>query len=430
MQLSVFQIVILSIFGALAVAGVSIFAFVVSTSQTTSLGDVEVWGTFDAAAVDAVLRQLAEQDRQFKNITYVKKNSATYASELTNALASGRGPDVFIMRQDEVIRDGEKVEIDPDESLSPLVFKNTFIEAADPFLTAKGVVAVPFLADPLILYWNKDMLGTAGFSQPPRSWSELYAMAAKVTKRDDTNSIIQSTIALGEYQNITHAKDVLSLLILQAGGEITHYDGKTLTPSLAGRGGSTEGGTASALQFYTEFANPLNTFYSWNRAQRESRSAFTGGTLALYLGPASEEPLLRQTNPNLNFAAAPVPQVQNAKVSTNVATVYALAIPRTSDNKAGARTAVYLLASSESSRLLSVSLGIPSARRDVLAISGNGIDDLFNKQAIISKSWVDPDPVETDVLFRVMIENIASGALKLSESMQRTNESMRAILRK
>lgn len=429
MQLSVFQIVVLSAFGALAVAGVSIFAFVVSTTQTATIGNVEVWGTFDDVAVSAVLRQLSEQDKQFKNITYVEKAAETYASELTNALATGKGPDVFIMRQDEVIRDADKAQGISYESLSEVQFKNTFIEAADPFLGKNGVVAVPLLADPLILYWNRDMLGSAGFSQPPEKWNELYAMAAKVTKRDDANSIVRSTVALGEYQNVAYAKDIISLLILQAGGNITQYQGERLTPALASRTGDASRGTEDALKFYSEFSNPLNTYYSWNRALKDSRSAFTAGTLALYLGRASEEPLLRRTNPNLNFAAAPMLQVQKSSTFTNVSTVYALAVPKTSDNKTGALTAVYLLASKDSSRLFSTALGMPSARRDVLAQVAQGNDNLFNKQAIISKSWIDPNPQKTDEIFRAMIENVASGALKLADALQRADDSMNALLR-
>ncbi len=427
--MSMFQIVILGIFSALAVSGVIIFAFVVGGQQTEKIGPVEMWGTFDDAPVNAALRQLAEADSRFKNITYVEKKPETYASELTQALAAGRGPDVFIMRQDEAMRDGEKAISIPYEGLPKEQFQNTFVEAANPFLTAEGVTAVPLLVDPLVMYWNKDILATAGFSQPPKTWDELYDFSTKVTKRDDTNSIQKSALAFGEFQNVTHAKDVLSLLILQAGGRITTYQGDSLVPSLSSRTSDAQQSSDAALRFYTEFANPTNVYYSWNRAQRESRLAFSGNSLALYFGFASEEPLIRQTNPNLNFAVAGVPQLKAKDTAINVGTVYALAIPRASDNLAGAQQAVYILASAESSSLFSKAVGIPSARRDVLAGSASGLDELFNKQAIIVRAWVDPDPGKTEELFRVMIESVASGAAKIGEAIQRAEDGMAALIR-
>jgi ABC-type glycerol-3-phosphate transport system substrate-binding protein len=279
------------------------------------------------------------------------------------------------------------------------------------------------------MYWNRDILGTAGFSQPPATWDELYNFATKVTKRDDTNSILKSAIALGEYQNVTHAKDIVTLLILQAGGTITNYQGDELISTLGSRSSEAQQPSEAALRFFTEFANPSNTFYSWNRAQRESRAAFGANALALYLGRASEESLIRQANPNLNFAVAAVPQLKSKEFSLNVGTVYALAIPRTSDNPVGAQQAVYILASEQSSSLFAQAIGIPSARRDVLDDAATGLDDLFNKQAIITRSWTDPNPEKTDELFRAMIEGVTSGAAKIGEALQRGDQTLSTLLR-
>lgn len=452
--MSTFQIVVLAIFAALAVAGVGIFAFVVGGQQTSTIGQVEVWGTFDDAAFNAVLRQLSEGDSRFKNITYVEKKPETYSSDLTEALASGRGPDIFLMRQDSAVRDASKVLPIPYESFPREQFANTFIQSAEPFLSSSGVLAIPLLVDPLVLYWNRDMLGTAGFSQAPQAWDELYNYSAKLTKRDETNSVLKSGVALGEYQNVAHAKDILALLILQAGGRITVQQGDTLVSALLSRSNEAQLPVEAALRFYTEFANPSNVYYSWNRAQRESRAAFGASLLALYVGRASEEVFIRQTNPNLNFAAAAIPQLKTKDTAINVGDVYALAIPRTSDNLGGAQQAAYILASSQSSSLLAQAIGVPSARRDVLAQSvecheclragsgcaedkrkqcvgfdTSGTDYLFNKQAIISRSWIDPNPEKTDELFRGMIEGVTSGAQKISEALQRADQTLGTLLR-
>jgi ABC-type glycerol-3-phosphate transport system substrate-binding protein len=102
---SPFQIVLLAVFGALGVAGVLIFALVVGGGNTTSVGQVTVWGTFDESRIQAVLRAAAETDDRLTGVTYVRKDSATYESDLVNALASGTGPDLFFLRDDWALYD-------------------------------------------------------------------------------------------------------------------------------------------------------------------------------------------------------------------------------------------------------------------------------------------------------------------------------------
>jgi hypothetical protein len=75
-----------------------------------------------------------------------------------------------------------------------------------------------------------------------------------------------------------------------------------------------------------------------------------------------------------------------------------------------------------------VALGIPSARRDVLSQNAQGDDDLFNKQAIIARTWVDPDPAKTDEIFRGMIETTTSGAALVTEAVTRADQEMAHIL--
>lgn len=442
-KLSFFQIVVMSVFGALAIGGVMIFAFVVGGGAADSIGEVKIWGTLDATAFSVVLRQLSDDDARLKQVTYVQKNPETFSREVTDALASGTGPDLFILRQDSAERDGGKVFAIPYESFSEEQFLNTFLEAASPFLGPDGVRAVPLAADPLVLYWNRDLMAAAGYAKPPAYWDEMYDIASTLTDCqglqtgvrntlvgcDEARSIKKAAIALGEYQNVNHAKDILALLVLQAGGRITVRDSEgKLSTSLVSRAGDTQQPSESALRFFTEFSNPIKVHYTWNRSLRESRVAFATGDLALYMGLASEEPLIRRINPNLNFAPAPVPQIRGGSRALNVAHVYAFAIPKAAANQQGALTVAYLLASKGPSQLLSKALGFPSARRDVLSEPASGNDDLFNRQAILAKAWDDPDPEKTDAIFRDMIESVTSGAARLSEALQRADQSMTQLL--
>ncbi len=431
MKSSLFQVILLAVFGSVAVAGVLIFAFAVGGNGSSAVGPVQIWGTLDQNAFTTVIRSVAEDDPTLSQVTYVQKDPATFEEELTSALARGAGPDLYLLRQDYAELHSGRVIVIPFESLSASQFQDTFVDAASPFIARDGITAIPLAVDPLILYWNRDMLQTAGYARPPVYWDELYDMARALTQKNDAGRITKSTISFGEYRNINNAKEVLSMLIMQAGGSIIVRDTTgQLVPALSPRTGETTQSTASALRFYTEFADPSKDDYTWNRALPEAQSTFASGDLALYIGFASEEPLIRRKNPNLNFAAAPIPQIRSAARAVNAGRAYGFAIPRTSANPNGAITVAYNLASGPMSKTLSVALGIPSARRDVLSEPPptEGNDGLFNKQAIIVHAWIDPNPIKTGEVFRDMIENTTSGATLLTEAISRADQEFGEIL--
>lgn len=431
MKSSLFQVILLAVFGSVAVAGVLIFAFAVGGNGSSAVGPVEIWGTLDQNAFTTVIRAVAEDDPTLSQVTYLQKDPATFEEELTSALARGEGPDLYLLRHDYAELHSGRVIVLPFESLSQSEFEDTFVEAAAPFIARDGITAIPLVVDPLILYWNRDTLQTAGFAMPPVYWDELYNMARTITEKNDAGRIIKSTISFGEYRNVNNAKEIMSMLIMQAGGSIIVRDSTgQLVPALSPRTGETTQATASALRFYTEFADPSKDDYTWNRALPEAQTAFSAGDLALYIGRASEEPLIRRKNPNLNFGAAPIPQIRSATRAVNSGHVYGFAIPRTSGNPNGAVQVAYNLASGPMSKTLSIALGIPSARRDVLSgqASTEGNDGLFNKQALIVRSWIDPNPVKTAEVFRDMIENTTSGSALLTEAISRADQEFGEIL--
>jgi hypothetical protein len=195
-------------------------------------------------------------------------------------------------------------------------------------------------------------------------------------------------------------------------------------PALSARSSGPQQATESALRFYTGFSDPSKADYSWNRSLPSARAAFTSGDLALYFGYASEANEIKRANPNLNFAAAGVPQIRTADAKLNVARVHALAISRASKNPQGAMTAATLLAEANLARGLSVALALPSARRDILSETGTDENQLFEREAVIARSWVDPDPEKTDSIFRAMIESVTSGSARMAEAISRANQEI------
>jgi len=428
---SLFQILLLAVFGSLAVAGVLIFAFAVGGNATSnSIGKVVIWGTFDKTAFQSVLEKAAQNNQDLGQVSYVQKSEAAYEQNLSDALAQAQGPDLFILRSDYALKDAPKVIPVPYSELSRVQFQNIFAEAADPYLGQNGVIAIPFAVDPLVLYWNRDILSSAGFAEPPAYWDEIPAMAQKITQKDQSGGVKRSAIALGTYQNIENAKAILSALFLQAGVPVTQTNADGVLSAALTEGAAQAGGNPAedALRFYTEFADPSQSDYSWNGSLQNARASFAAGDVAFYVGFASEAPLIASMNPNLNAAVAALPQLRGAARASDFGRVYAFAVPRASANPLGAKAAAALLDSATTSAALSEALGIPSALRSVLSLQYGGNGPLFNAMAIITRVWSDPDPVQTDPLFRAMIEDTVSGASPLSQSLQRGGQQLSQII--
>ncbi len=425
-NISLFHIVLLASFGAFAIAGFLVFALLVSQNGSSSIGRVVIWGTLPGDVFREVLLSAAESDERLREVSYVEKDPVSFERELTEALASAQGPDLFILTSDYALRNASRVYPIPYTALSQTDFKDTFVEASDPFLGGEGMLALPLLVDPMLLYVNRPLLEEAGFAEPPKYWSELPALAAGLTKRE-TGRIVRSTLAFGEYDNVDNAKDIIALLIQQAGGSITRLDTTgRLTPALSLRGEGVLQPAESALRFFTEFSDPSKEHYSWSRTQPSSRAAFTGGVLALYLGYASEQPFIARANPNLAYAVAPVPQPKER--SLGMARVYGLAVSRMSANPNGALTIAALLADTTLSATLSSAYELPSARRAVISATIEGENLLYEREALIARSWRDPNPEATGQIFRSMIESITSGAYSLAEAIGRADQQIAQLI--
>lgn len=437
MKTSTFQLILLCVFGSFAVAGVLVFALAVGGGkQVATIGTVVIWGTLDKTIFDAALDQAAQADKSLSGVTYEQKDVATFDQELANALAEKKGPDLYIIPTDEALVNQGKVSPVPYTSISQNQFKTAFVDSANPFLGQSGIIAIPFITDPLVLYSNRDLLAAAGYSNPPQFWDEVPDMATKLTVRDTSGSIRIATIALGTYRNIEDAKQILSALIMQSTNLTTVVqdsitgvgnDGK-LRSLLASSFTQDHAPAIDAIRFYTEFANPAQADYTWNGSFSSARQAFAQGQVALYVGFASEEPIIRGMNPNLNYGVTALPQLRNTVRPITFARTYGFAVPLTSSNSQGAVMAAEILVSATSSSAFAKHFGIASALRNVLGQPDSNDQVFTNKQALISKSWADPDPAQTDAIFRDMIESTVSGAADIGDSLSRADQKMQHLM--
>ena len=109
------------------------------------------------------------------NILYTQHSLDTLDIDLANAIAQGSGPDLVILPESHILKNSKLFASIPYSLISERTFDDTFTQAGDIFLTDNGIAALPFLVDPLVMYWNKDIFATAGVPTPPTTWNDLLA---------------------------------------------------------------------------------------------------------------------------------------------------------------------------------------------------------------------------------------------------------------
>jgi len=407
MKMTTFQIIVLALFGFFVLAGVAAFAIFGSSARNNSAGAVTIWGTIPGATMDTLLASLRQSDKRFLNVVYVYKEPSTYTQALVNAMASGHSPDIFLVTQGTVSSFADKIAPIPYRTTPQASYLSTFIDEGQLFLSPQGALALPFTIDPLVMYWNKDLFATAGVAQPPLYWNEFLSLAPKITSIDASSNVARSAVALGEWRNITYAKDIRSTLSTQAGDPIVTREQSGIPQAVLVQSSNQ---ASSALLFYTEFANPSKTTYSWNRSLPQSRDAFAAGNVAVYFGLASDYAGLLTTNPNLSFGVAPLPQIKGNTSRLTFGDMTGLAISRGAPNPNGAMIIAQALTSAASQQALVSATGLPSVRRDVsVDTSSNASSFVFAQSALIAHGWLDPDTNSTDSIFQTMIESVLSG---------------------
>ncbi len=281
-----------------------------------------------------------------------------------------------------------------------------------------------------MFYYNRDLLSNAGIAKPFSFWDEIYTNALKLTVKDGAGNITKSILALGEAKNIPHAKDILSLLLLQAGSPITQFISGELAPAITGNFNQTTALGEVALDFYTQFSNPAKPFYSWNRSLLPANTHFASGDTAYYLGFASELRTLRTKNPTLNLGVAPVPQSRISDRALTIGKMRAVAISRGSKNLTAALTAALKLVSKGFSFELSKTLLLPSARRDILSEgAADDIMSIFYDAALQSRGWIDPDNSASATIFQEMIESVTSGRARTSEAISNASDKLESLIK-
>lgn len=158
------------------------------------------------------------------------------------------------------------------------------------------------------------------------------------------------------------------------------------------------------------------------------RSYFAAGKLAHYLGFASELGDLRSRNPNLNLDVAMVPQRDNVSKKVTFSRLTAVALVKNSNKLNASYQAAVALASAKYDAELAKISAVAPARRDLLGLPQTDLfQDVFNKAALSSVTWLNPGRRETQAIFNEIIQEKNLGRNNSSLILLQAGEKMDII---
>jgi len=160
--------------------------------------------------------------------------------------------------------------------------------------------SMPALSDSYGLYYNKKLLADAGYTAPPKTLSELTAMAEKITQRDGSGAIQVAGFvpSFGFYEN--------------APAHFAPSFGATWFTSDGKSNIGTDPGWAAMMTWQKQLVD----FYGYDKLQRftaglgqefSADNAFEKGKVAMMIDGEYRNAFIKAEAPSLDYGTAPFP---------------------------------------------------------------------------------------------------------------------------
>ncbi|MDD5039553.1 MAG: extracellular solute-binding protein [Patescibacteria group bacterium] len=425
------KLLIIALFGviALILGGVVYTLFTPKKASPPAGVTLTVWGVWDESTDVSSLFSSYSKAHPYVKLVYTKIRSEEYEDKLLKAWATDSGPDMYALPNSWIHKYSEDF-ISPmakkatvayyetkktlfktetqyiyrtEPGLAADVLKRTYISNVyDDVVINNQIYALPFGINTLVMYYNRELLNQALLAEPPASWEEFKQAVMKLAVVDDEQNVLRAGTALGTYDNIPHATDLVTLLMMQFGTQMTTGGKVSFQLSVGG-----DDVAIKALDYYTAYSSPEREAYTWNTQMPNAVDYFCDNQLGFMFGYRYEQTAITNACKGVDFGIAAVPQV-DPNYSVNYANYWAYTVSKKSKNAALAwnflqyvsnskRVAKYLDATKQASVLKSVlDEQLKNPETAYLA-----------QQALTAKSWYrGRDPRGADDAFQAMIEAI------------------------
>ena len=219
------------------------------------------WGLWDDANVMAPIIADFERIHPHTKIQYEKKDIkglGDYVDRIAASINKGSGPDIYRFHSSWTQQLKAYLRPFPQKVVEEIQIDKDYYKTVQIDMNIDGAYyGVPLGIDTLALYVNTKLLNATGLPIPV-DWNDVRTKyAPELVVKDPSGKIVTPSIALGTYDNVSHASDIVALLMLQNGADL-----KDLV-----RNGETN--AEDGLTFYTDFAAGQNAL---TRFSAEGRS--------------------------------------------------------------------------------------------------------------------------------------------------------------
>ncbi|MDP1706394.1 MAG: extracellular solute-binding protein [bacterium] len=420
MQLTKNQKIIASVVGVLVLAFVLVLIGVLPGLKSSNpdpklrAATLNIWTIGDSnRAYESIINDFKTDYPNVKIEIRTFSDQVGYEKNILNALASGQGPDIFMVPNGALARDLQKLAPLPTEKLSVNSFNQLFPQVAgQDFIFQNEIYALPLSIDTLAMYYNRDLFNAAGLPLPPATWEEFQTIIPQLTKFDANRNIVQAGAAIGgSNQSISRATDILLLTMLQKDAPFTN-------DSLA------------AFNFYLDFANARQPQYTWNDSFAKDRQAFVSEKTAIIFDYAEARSLISAANINLNFAVAAAPQFRNQSKPAAIAKYWGYSVSRQSKNAQLAWDFIINMTTKETNaENYATSVQKPPALNSLITKLNNDSEwQIFTRQTLIAKSWPQSDPLAVSQIFSKAIINVLAGRANPSQALQQAKSEYNVLI--
>ncbi|MDP2685173.1 MAG: extracellular solute-binding protein [bacterium] len=440
------KILIISLFGFLVlVGGLVAWNVINKPDPPPSPVTLNIWGVWDETSDWQQIISSYNALHPYITINYSKIRYEEYEKMLLEGWATSSGPDIFAIPNSWVQSYSSKfiyplpattavsyyttkkvlfktettIEKRNEPSLNAGSINRDYIDTVyNDIIIGGQIYGLPMGINTLALYFNRDLLSQANIVQPPQTWSDFTNMVQSIAIVNNDDEIVRAATALGGYDNMANVSDIVTLLLMQNGANMTVVKKQALF-NQASSSDPTYFPAQEALRFYTDFSNPTKSVYTWNNQMPDALNEFASGKLAFLFAYPFQESEIRAKAQGINYEVSTIPQI-NPNNKVNYANYWIYTVAKNSPYVGFAWNFLQYAANTANVTSYIENTQQTSALRSVITEQLKDPDrGVLAQQALTAKSWYrGQNPQNTEIYFSEMIENIVNETLTIEKALE------------
>ncbi len=418
------QTIFLVVAGMLALVVILMLVGVIPGKRTprTQIAQLEFWGVDSKKVWDQTIGRF--QSIYPIKVTYKRIDAASYGADIVNALAAGKGPDIFLLDNNWLLEHETKIVPIPQEKLSLPTLQSLFPQVVEQdFVLNDRIYALPLYVDTLVLAYNRDHFDQGGIVASPATWTEFNA-DIPVLKKINGEDIERAAFAIGGSSlNISNAPDLLNLFIMQSGVAMVNDN---LNGILFNKGIAQD-----AFDRYVSYANPnLSDVYTWDNKSGKDLESFARSDVSGIFVYSSQLDDIRSKNATIDVGIAAMPQT-SSETTINYPNYFGLAVANSAKNQDAAWDFVIFATTDQTSaEEYSQDTDLPPALRFLIDKHKNdaGQGGILARQALTARSWLQPDEEAVRGALNEAIELVLDGSLNTRQAFNKLGVRIKDLL--